>query len=181
MVGEEGNQRFFKFYRETELRALLERNSFEIIEIDVQPEIGTGRENNWVYAFARKNPHAFRPQTEVILVQEPPLNLQSSLIVPAKIANAENVLQSLSDKARFKEIIRGIYPEDLIRKMQQEGYDPIVIGYDHGISSNLPAIKGVFAQILAANPGRTIKVAIETLWPIQLQWIKDFLGHEREY
>ncbi|MCH7761472.1 class I SAM-dependent methyltransferase, partial [candidate division TA06 bacterium] len=54
LVGEEGEERFYKFYTKEELGYLLERNGFEILDIDVKSEHGTGKTGNWVYAFARK-------------------------------------------------------------------------------------------------------------------------------
>ncbi|MBN2406513.1 MAG: DUF89 family protein [Elusimicrobia bacterium] len=50
----EGESRFYKLYKEAELRKLLEENGFEIIEMETRKEEGTGRDVNWIHVFARK-------------------------------------------------------------------------------------------------------------------------------
>ena len=47
-----GEKRFYKFYQQDELRSLLERNGFEIVEIGVRPALE--RPISWVYAYGKK-------------------------------------------------------------------------------------------------------------------------------
>jgi len=84
-------------------------------------------------------------------------------------------------KDRFESITEGIYPRQLLNRMKEDGYNPIIIGYDHENLSNLPKIKKIYEAIRQVNPRQTIKVAYEIIPPIQLEYIKIFLRDECEY
>ncbi|MDD5634434.1 MAG: hypothetical protein PHW46_04060, partial [Candidatus Omnitrophica bacterium] len=83
-------------------------------------------------------------------------------------------------KKEGDKIFREIYPKDLLTKMRQDGYDPIIVGYDHDLI-NIVNIKAAFKAIREANPGQAISVAYEIIPAIQLQHLKDFVEAEREY
>jgi len=87
---------------------------------------------------------------------------------------------------RFQEqfgiLSEGVYPTDPIQRMQQDGYNPVMIGYDHPFDQgDVPSIQKRLLELKEKNPDKTLKVAHEIIPPIQLAWIKDFLTVTEEY
>jgi len=79
-------------------------------------------------------------------------------------------------RARFDQLSAGIYPEEILKRLREERYDPIMVGYEHKDLSNLPEIQRLFQRIRRENPGRTLKVALEIVPPSRLQDIRELLS-----
>lgn len=71
-----------------------------------------------------------------------------------------------------------IYPQDIIKRLHESDYDPVIIGYIHS-HSLFPGITGTFERLATAS-SRQLTVTMEVA-PRQPEWFRDFLRDEKEY
>ncbi len=111
-----------------------------------------------------------------------PLEPAKSLTLAAGVSQPTiNVQNNPAIRERFKKLSQDIYPQQLLTRMKQDVYDPVIIGYDHADLGNVSNIKSAFEAIRQDNPGQRIKVAYEMIPAVQLRYLKDFVKDEREY
>jgi len=76
-------------------------------------------------------------------------------------------------------LFQKVYPQEPSFLIQQDGYNPFIIGYDHSSSLAVMHIAGLLAELKKSQP--QCKVAMEILPPQAYIWIADFLRDETEY
>lgn len=76
-------------------------------------------------------------------------------------------------------IFSQIYPFNLVRTLQNDGYNPTIIGYTH--AEGLFTAGAILKLLKELDLDPSVKIALELLPPQQIDWITEFLKDEREY
>lgn len=80
---------------------------------------------------------------------------------------------------KLQPLFSKIYPQEPIRLIQNDGYNPVIIGYEHGNPLSVMRLVALLNKLKKSQS--QCKVAMEILPPQALEWIADFLRDEREF
>lgn len=83
--------------------------------------------------------------------------------------------------AEFLSLARLVYPQELLTTLSQDGYNPVMVGFDHDGPSGVGAIVERFRKLRGLFPKQPPVVAYELIPPEQIEYVREFLRDEKEF